>query len=139
MDKKLMKKNIDKIKQEYNDRFGFLKNLVERHAIAGSKKWNWGEIMEKWIEQKLQEAYEAGKKEVEKEQLINKLVSEVMENKARIIDDFFKAYIASRIDEKDFIKKIPKLTLIEKRIDSPTGFTTKYWIEVKRGRTRKDI
>lgn len=74
---------------------------------------------------------------MDRQTLIDNLVKEIMGKKYKILDDFFKAYIASRIDEKDFIKKIPKLVLIHKKTNNP--MVDKYWIEVKRGPTRKEI
>lgn len=69
-----------------------------------------------------------------------------MKKKFKILDDFLKAYIASRIDEKDFIKKIPKLVLVHKKVDDIRDFkegkfqtVEKYWFEIKRGRNRKKI
>ena len=66
--------------------------------------------------------------------LIDDLVKEISENKAKIIDDFFKAYIASRIDEKGFKKKIHKLIIVEKRVSTTV---TEYSIQVKKGRDYK--
>jgi len=68
------------------------------------------------------------------ENIINELSGEIMRKRARIIDDFSKAYIASRDDySKDPKKIIRRLKLVE-RIDSPTKRT--YWFELKRGRLK---
>ena len=70
-------------------------------------------------------------------EMIDEFVFEIMENKAKILDDFCKTYIASRLDEKGFKDKIKKLVLVEKRTSDP--LVTKYFYEVKRGRTIKEI
>lgn len=66
--------------------------------------------------------------------LIDKLANEISENRAKIIDDFVKAYVASREDySKNPAAVIKRLKLIE-RIDSPTKRT--YWCELKTGKLK---
>lgn len=35
--------------EEYNDRFGFLKNIIESHCIVGAVRINWGEDIKSFI------------------------------------------------------------------------------------------
>lgn len=69
--------------------------------------------------------------------LIDKLATEISQTRAKIIDDFMKAYVASREDySKNPADVIKRLKLIE-RIDSPTKRT--YWCELKRGKSKKGV
>lgn len=69
------------------------------------------------------------------EEVLKKLIKEISENRARIIDDFGKAYISSRddYDVRDLLRK-GKLELVEE-IKSPTKRV--YFFRVKRGRNNK--
>ncbi len=65
--------------------------------------------------------------------IIDKLVKEISENRAKILDDFAKAYLASRWE--DYFSKQKKidfrrLELIEKR----NGLETIYYFQLKKGK-----
>jgi len=65
---------------------------------------------------------------------VEKLIREVSANRAKIIDDFVKTYVATRWD--DYFSKQKKLDfrrlMLVERIVSPTERT--YHIELKKGR-----
>jgi metal-responsive CopG/Arc/MetJ family transcriptional regulator len=67
--------------------------------------------------------------------LIDKLANEIMMKRSEILDDFIKAYVASRTDRSaiDLLRK-GKLELVE-TIESPIRRT--YTVRIKRGRERK--
>ena len=67
--------------------------------------------------------------------LKDKLVKEVFEKRAKILDDFAKAYLASRLD--DYFSKQKKidfkrLELVERR----NGMETTWFFRLKRGRLK---
>jgi len=71
------------------------------------------------------------------EDLIQKISTEILTKRAKIIDDFMRVYVASREDySKNPVDVIKRLKLIE-RIDSPTKRT--YWFEIKKGKSRKEF
>ena len=66
-----------------------------------------------------------------------KLAREISKNRAKIIDDFVKTYIASRWE--DYFSKqgqidFRRIELVERR-DSP--MSTSYFVRLKRGKLRK--
>lgn len=67
------------------------------------------------------------------ENLKNKLIKEVSENKAKMLDDFFKVYIASRWD--DYFSKQTKIDF--KRVELVeqinSVFERVYFFRLKRG------
>ncbi len=66
-----------------------------------------------------------------------KLTQEIMENRAKIIDDFVRAYIASRWE--DYFNKQKKIDFrrieLVERIDNPTQRT--YFLRLRRGKLKK--
>lgn len=70
-----------------------------------------------------------------KDNIIDKLFKEVAENRTKIIDDFLKTYVASRLDWfKEKPERIRRIKLIEQR--SNDGLTLTYWIEMMPGKNR---
>ena len=73
--------------------------------------------------------------------IINKVIKDISENKAKIIDDFAKAYLASRWD--DYFSKQKKidfrrLELVEQRGKIVDGkITTTYYFRLKKGKLKK--
>jgi len=74
------------------------------------------------------------KKNKEAENIMLKLSREIAENRAKIIDDFLKTYIASRWQDYFSKKKkidFRRIELVERR-DSPIEIT--YFIRLRRGK-----
>lgn len=66
---------------------------------------------------------------------LEKIIEEVSENRARIINDFCRVYIASRADWfKEKPKRLRKMKLIEQRSNDGLKFT--YSIQMMPGRQR---
>lgn len=68
---------------------------------------------------------------------VEKLVKEISENRAKILDDFAKAYIASRWDNYFSNQKKIDFRRIEmvEQIKSPTERV--YWFRLKKGKLPK--
>ena len=70
---------------------------------------------------------------MKKENIINKLVKEVSENHAKIIDDFVKVYLSSRWE--DYFSKQKKIDF--RRLElviKQNGMTTTYFCRLRKGK-----
>ena len=70
---------------------------------------------------------------MKKENIINKLVKEVSENHAKIIDDFVKVYLSSRWE--DYFSKQKKIDF--RRLElviKQNGMTTTYFCKLRKGK-----
>jgi len=73
-----------------------------------------------------------------KEEIVNKLVKELSENHAKIIDDFCKAYLASRWE--DYFSKQKKIDF--RRLElviKQEGITTTYFCKLRKGNLPKRV
>lgn len=67
------------------------------------------------------------------ENIIEKTINNLARNKAKIIDDFFLAYLSARWgDYTDKNELIKRLKLVEER--SSDGLKIKYYFELKKGK-----
>lgn len=72
-----------------------------------------------------------------KENFIDKLIRDIAKKRTKIMDDFFKAYIAERLGDKPNIK-ISDLELVEIHGDNWPTETT-YFYRLKRGRKKRKV
>ena len=73
------------------------------------------------------------------EEIINNLIKEVSEKRAKIIDSFLKMFVASRLDWfKEKPKRLRRIKLIEEKHNSPmeNKIITTYRIEMMSGKNR---
>ena len=73
---------------------------------------------------------------IKTEKIINKTINEISHNRAKILDDFCKAYVASRWDDY-FSKKIDfrRLELVEQRKENEIIF----FFRLQKGKLSKKI
>ena len=74
-----------------------------------------------------------------KENIIENLVKEVSENRAKIIDDFLKMFVASRLEWfKEKPERLRRIKLIEERHNTtmPNMMTTTWRIEMMPGKSK---
>jgi len=44
-----IKNFIENGEKEFEEKFGFLNNIIESHCIIGAKEWNWGKEIKRFI------------------------------------------------------------------------------------------
>ena len=74
---------------------------------------------------------------MDKEKIMTNLVEEISKKRVKIIDNFLKTFVVSRIDWfKEKPERLRKIKLIEERSNSPINnkWITTYRIEMMRGR-----
>lgn len=68
-------------------------------------------------------------------ELLKKEIEKIAKNQVKILDDFIKAYIAGRMDEKWF--DIKRIKLVQKTTYTNDWWRVEYWFEQRRGRLKK--
>jgi ferritin len=77
-------------------------------------------------------------KEVRTEKVISRLVKEVSNNRAKIIDSFLEMFVASRLEWfKEKPERLRRIKLVEQR--SNDGLRITYSIEMKRGKLKNGL
>lgn len=67
---------------------------------------------------------------------VDRFVKDALENRQKVIDDFCKAYLASRAEWfKEKPSRIKNLMLVTKQ--DTIGFGTTMWFEIKKGKSSK--
>ena len=78
-----------------------------------------------------------------KKKIIEGVIKEISENKAKILDDFAKAYLASRWDYFSKQKKIDfrRLELVEQRDSNCINgkITTTYFFRLRKGKLKQKL
>ena len=70
--------------------------------------------------------------------LINKLIKEISNNRAKIIDDFCKAYIASRWDDYFSKQKGIDFRRVELVVQQKSPAETVYFCRLKKGKLKSN-
>lgn len=64
------------------------------------------------------------------EQLVEAYTRSIRETRGKILDDFYKAYVAHMMEDiKDL--SVDDICLVEHQCDGPTSMNRKYWFEIK--------
>jgi len=74
-------------------------------------------------------------REEKKINIVEKITTEVATNRAKIIDDFGKAYLAERMGDNPKWK-VSDLELVEERSNNLENFGATFYFRIKRGRKK---